>query len=298
MKATTINRSIGILMAGAIALLAMAHTAPRLMAADESPTVQFVAGDVQILTGTASRKATVGDRVSVKDTVVTGKDAMADLQFGESGMVRINENTRVTVTALLSDQKADAQAELSQGSLYCLFAKLVKNSSFQVKTTTAVASVRGTGFRVAEDAEGFDLAVLAGTVKVAPFADGVVHRDLATDVGEDNGIRLRRAEIRAMVKERRALRAARIEERIRTRYFDDVDRIRKRPGFERLNKNIRGEIEERIMKRRELRREMRQEMKQKIRDKRAQRDGDDRDDRREKIQEKIQQKREAKGPRR
>lgn len=309
MKTNIIRRCMATIAAGALMATAVAHNAPRLLAADESPTIQFVAGDVQILTGATAKKATVGDRVNLKDTVVTGKDAMTDLQFGESGMVRINENTRVTVTAMLSDQKADAQAELSQGSIYCLFAKLMKNSSFQVKTSTAVASVRGTGFRVAEDADGSDLSVLEGKVQVAPLDDGKVRQDLATTVDEDHGIRLRRAEMRAMIKERRALRAMRIDERMRTRYFSDVAGIRKRAGFERMHGNIRTLIDDRIMKRRELRRERREENKDRkepMRDKKRSRiegkdddtaaDRDDRDQRRDTSPQKKENK--GKQPRR
>ena len=143
--------------------------------------VQFVLGDVKILNASVERMANSGDAVSVSDIIITGKKSVTDLLFGKSGVIRINENSRVTITAVADKTNNDTVMDMENGKVFLTLTKL-KGTGFKVKTPTAVASVRGTSFTVLSDKKGAKLSVVKGTVAVNPVKEGKIIEDKSVDV--------------------------------------------------------------------------------------------------------------------
>lgn len=147
--------------------------------------VQFALGDVKISGAAGEKAASQGDELKAGDIIITGKKAVADLIFGESGVVRINENSRVTITSIADKSNNNTEMNMDNGKVFLTLAKL-KGTGFKVKTPTAVASVRGTSFTVLSDKKGSKLAVVKGTVAVNPVKDGNVIEDKTVSVETGN----------------------------------------------------------------------------------------------------------------
>ncbi len=143
--------------------------------------IQFVLGDVKISGTSGERAANPGDVIAVSDIIITGKKSVTDLLFGKSGVVRINENSRVTLTAIADKTNNDTVMDMENGKVFLTLTKL-KGTGFKVKTPTAVASVRGTSFTVTSDKKGAKLAVVKGTVAVNPVKEGKIIEEKSIDV--------------------------------------------------------------------------------------------------------------------
>lgn len=143
--------------------------------------VQFVLGDVKITGGAGERAANQGDSVAVSEIITTGKKSVADLLYGKSGVIRINENSHVTVTSIADKSNNDTVMDMNNGKVFLTLTKL-KGTGFKVKTPTAVASVRGTSFTVLSDKKGAKLSVVRGTVAVNPVKEGKIIEEKSVDV--------------------------------------------------------------------------------------------------------------------
>lgn len=134
--------------------------------------VQSVFGDVKVITASGEKKAAAGDLVAISDTIITGKKSIADLTYGSSGIIRISENSRVSIAVIAGDTSAESMINLDRGKVFLTLGKL-QNTGFKVRTPTVVASVRGTSFVVSADVvKGARLSVMKGTVTVLPVQKG------------------------------------------------------------------------------------------------------------------------------
>ena len=147
--------------------------------------VQFVLGDVKISGSAGDKAASQGDELKAGDIIITGKKAVADLVFGTSGVVRINENSRITISSIADKSNNNTEMNMDNGKVFLTLSKL-KGTGFKVKTPTAVASVRGTSFTVLSDKKGAKLSVVKGTVAVNPVKDGTVIEDKTVAVETGN----------------------------------------------------------------------------------------------------------------
>jgi len=102
-----------------------------------------------------------GTLLSEGDTIRTGKGASAELSMDEEDNIvaGLDEDT----TAVLRGNTLE-RIELSRGSIRSLVKKLKKGSSFEVKTPTAVAAARGSGWDVDYD---------GGSTTVKAFEDNI-----------------------------------------------------------------------------------------------------------------------------
>lgn len=177
------------IMAAEIFIPACKQDAPKEAQA-EKPVfnfkVQFASGDVKVITPSGEKKAAAGDMLSVSDTIVTGKKSFADLTYGTCGIIRISENSRISITALAGDKSAESMIEMDRGKIFLTLGKL-QNTGFKVKTPTVVASVRGTSFVVSADqVKGARLSVMKGTVTVAPVSRGeaITGKEISVGTGQ------------------------------------------------------------------------------------------------------------------
>jgi hypothetical protein len=229
---------------------------------ETSYSIQMVVGDVRVISGGKTTAAAVDRVLSGGDTIVTGKNALADICFGDRGLVRVQESSKVTV-ASLKKKADDPDLDLDGGSILVMLSKLVKGESYQVRTNTQVASVRGTDFQVSSDNDESRVDVLSGKILVNPVADGAVRQDVQEYLSENQSISLNRGVVREILAKRRQLKAAALEDRDIDGLLERFSRIRESRGFKKLNKQLQGDFQERIMKVRERRAQHRENMQKK-----------------------------------
>lgn len=142
---TAIQQSPQIRWAAALALALFV-----CMAAAPSPAdapyceVVNVKGHVQLLRkGQGPEEITQGTRLQQGDSLVVGPESAADLAFDSSweNTTRINADTRMNIRSL-----QPVKLGMMSGDIYSKLDNL-KGSTFEIKTPTAVAAVRGTKFR-------------------------------------------------------------------------------------------------------------------------------------------------------
>ncbi len=100
------------------------------------------------------------------DTVKTGDDSYVEVAFDEEGenVVRVDENTRA---AFLLEERQ--KIELLQGEIFSTIGNLPENETFEIRTPSAVAGIRGTDWVTRVDEEGTDIETLDGSLYVRGF---------------------------------------------------------------------------------------------------------------------------------
>ena len=136
----------------------------------------FVVGDV-VVTDVSGivKKAITGDTIASNDTVSVNTGALADILYGETGLIRVKENT----TFSASQTETGILLKMGSGNILAGLPKL--KNSFKIQTHTAVASVRGTTFNVMNNANSSQVAVTEGTVSVNPVKNGTVLKNKSID---------------------------------------------------------------------------------------------------------------------
>lgn len=110
-----------------------------------------------------------GRTLAPSDFVKTGAGGKAIIAFSDGTKVQLGANATFQLEALESKK---VSVHMAVGLLDAWVAK-VKGRRFQVRTPTAVASVRGTQLQVAVDASGHtDVFCFSGALEVAPPSGG------------------------------------------------------------------------------------------------------------------------------
>jgi hypothetical protein len=128
---------------GVLALVAGCTT----RAGKESATITFIQGQVEVkLNGSANWKpAEIGMKLGQKDALRTLENSKVDLSFGAKGGIRIEPSSQLSLAEYTKDATL---LDLTMGKVLVTAEKLSKDSKFEVKTPTAVASITGTQFLV------------------------------------------------------------------------------------------------------------------------------------------------------
>jgi len=126
--------------------------------------------DVDTNNSAGFHTARPGEELTAGNSVHTGDQGHAAIQFPDGSYVRMSPNTTVTVTAAQLSHDGNLQsASLSQkvGRTFTNVQHLVSGASFQVGGHSVSASVRGTQFEMLVRADQTNLIkVFDGTVKV------------------------------------------------------------------------------------------------------------------------------------
>ncbi|MCL1911530.1 MAG: FecR domain-containing protein [Leptospirales bacterium] len=146
--------------------------------------VQFFIGNVKISGERGEVSAKQGDILSINDVIKTGGKSYVDILYASSGVIRINENSSVSIAAIPDNENNSTILGMEKGKLFVALSKLKKND-FNVKTSTLVAAVRGTSFSVVSDKAGSKVSVLKGTVSARPVKKGNVIEEKAADIHEN-----------------------------------------------------------------------------------------------------------------
>lgn len=131
--------------------------------------INFVTGDVKLITNGNAVAAKIGDSVKQGMTIKTGPKAVVDVFFGDN-VVRILENSSVVMTELVrnvADNKENTEFYVENGKMFSKVSrKLSDGEKFKISTPTSVAAVRGTEFAVSEDEGKSNVACIDGVVIV------------------------------------------------------------------------------------------------------------------------------------
>jgi hypothetical protein len=158
----------------ALALVAAMSVVPACKKKPEQEiTVQFSLGNARIITAAGEKAVAPGDVLSFDDRIVTGPSSAVDLNFGTKGVIRISENSSVTLTALKDDSEGEqTQFYMKKGKIFVIVSKLAKGSNFTVATQTTLAAIRGTSFMVVSDPKTSKISVLKGKILVQLAREG------------------------------------------------------------------------------------------------------------------------------
>ncbi|MFC1474712.1 FecR domain-containing protein [bacterium] len=169
-----------------IASLMVAVAAAAAPAQDFSVTLRKVQGDVTVLTeaGGEWEKASEGETLASGAAVRTGQKSSCVLRW-KSGFMKVESLSKLEVSAMEESRPGGKKFgfNLQIGKIYANVDKLqIVDSSFYIKTPTAVAAVRGTEFfvYVEEDSTSIvgviegEIAVEAAGVETALSQDFVI----------------------------------------------------------------------------------------------------------------------------
>ena len=150
--------------------------------------ITFYSGDVYIYQDDDWWEVEIGDFLEENDMLKTEADSYCEIQFGDTAVVRVQENTEIAMrTIYLSADEANINVDMDFGGVLCKVQKLTGNEQFKVKTQTAVCGVRGTEFSVKSSKDKKTvLAVKEGAVAVLPSNVNVEElKEKVEDKGEE-----------------------------------------------------------------------------------------------------------------
>lgn len=132
--------------------------------------ITYFSGNVYILDGQEWWDVAIGDFVEASDVIKTELDSYCEIQFGDTAVVKVQQNTEIAMeTLMLDSENANVALNMQNGSVLLKVQKLAGGDKFKVKTQTAVCGVRGTEFSVrAGTDKKTKVAVKEGSVTVLP----------------------------------------------------------------------------------------------------------------------------------
>ncbi|HVO37557.1 MAG TPA: FecR family protein [Spirochaetia bacterium] len=127
----------------ALVLLAIGAALPGALFAVDGQ-VLYTEGTVTISTGSGSRDASPGDKLSAGDVITTGPVSLAVIDLSNATQAKLRENTSLAIEAIGNDTKVS----LTRGGLFTHVLKKL-SGTLSVRADTTVAGVRGTEFYLA-----------------------------------------------------------------------------------------------------------------------------------------------------
>jgi len=128
--------------------------------------ITFFAGKVELIHKGKPAEPSIKLSLNDADLIKTGANSFVLLQVEEMIVVKIAENSTVTVKSILDGKKRELFTD--RGTILSRVVTLPGNSTYKVGTPAIVASVRGTEFSVKYRPGTAVLAVRRGAVAVSP----------------------------------------------------------------------------------------------------------------------------------
>lgn len=131
----------------------------------------FIKGNIKLYDKAGKIKKTgLSEFILPEDKIETTKDSYADIQLMDGVVIRIKENTILTLNKIYVDSKNSeiySDISLNKGKIFSkVGTKLSKSSGFKITTPTSTAAVRGTDFQVEVDGAQTETLVSEGSVEV------------------------------------------------------------------------------------------------------------------------------------
>lgn len=131
--------------------LCVASLTASAFAQDSALRVAGFEGNVQVKISSSAEwiDATVGQALNPSDSIKTGENGQAMLQFSDKSTVALKPNTEIIVEELAWTETArKAGLNMPIGELRVVIKKMNAPSDFKVRTPTAICGARGTVFYV------------------------------------------------------------------------------------------------------------------------------------------------------
>lgn len=134
--------------------------------------VDVTAGTVEMKKGNTGdwQKLNASQTISAGDTLRSGEDGKADIQWGDRGVTRLEPKTELVIEAMPESNSvtnASIKLHMLSGKTWNRMVKLLDvQSTVQVRTDTVVATVRGTAFGIAAVDTGLEAAVTESVLNV------------------------------------------------------------------------------------------------------------------------------------
>lgn len=149
-----------------------------------TPRVQELTGRITFTSGEVlqnGKACEFGSIVKAGDTIATGAKSAAVVQFGETSIISIKENSSFTVDALVAAKDGDT-ITIKQ-KIGSSFNKIVKKGTkYSLMTPTSVAAVRGTSFICFVSEKSSSIKLSSGRVKVVPIFKGEITEAAAVEI--------------------------------------------------------------------------------------------------------------------
>ena len=118
------------------------------------------------------------DNIQQGDTIRTGSESKSEIYLKTIGRVTLKEDTSLKIGKIASqeaDGNKDTELQVLSGNVKLLVDSLESDSTFKVKTPTAVCGVLGTIFYVSADGSSTGMFVEKGNVSFGNTSGGAAH---------------------------------------------------------------------------------------------------------------------------
>lgn len=145
------------------------------------------AGEVAILRGGQALPGAVNAGIQVTDRIRTGAGGRAEIVFQDGSILTVGAESEVAIASFAPDPaESNAVLELLSGIVRATVNQATGWNRFEIRSSTAVASVRGTDFLVEANADTSAVFVAEGRVAVSSRAGAgtvVIREGQGVDVG-------------------------------------------------------------------------------------------------------------------
>jgi hypothetical protein len=145
---------------------------------EQRAVVKNMVGQVEVSSPNTAqwRSARIGMVVKMGADIRTYVESSADIELESGTIIKVGENTVVSLAKLLQNKKTDisnTSLKVATGTVWANVKKLTNTKSdFDFETPTAVASIRGTRLGVSVDMNGTGVDVYEGLVMVREKSTG------------------------------------------------------------------------------------------------------------------------------
>lgn len=131
--------------------------------------VVFKKGKSYVINNNQKKEIKINTILKESDIIKTEKDAYVNLQLSNGVLIRVGENTQITLNKIVrKDNNEEFSIQLSQGEVLSKVEKdNKKKTKLDIQSPTAIASVRGTEFFVEAEKDSSTIAVNEGKVEVS-----------------------------------------------------------------------------------------------------------------------------------
>jgi hypothetical protein len=121
------------------------------------------------------------------DSIKTGEDTYASVVLFESSIIRLDNNTEITLTEIIQTaEETSVTIDQDAGRTWSTISKISGMENYEVQTSTTVASTRGTSFDTNVSGNETTIGVGSGTVNVTIVQNGSAVN--STDVNKDQSV--------------------------------------------------------------------------------------------------------------
>jgi len=136
---------------------------PQFLFAESAKIIDFQ-GEVMVKRGAGSgwTEAAVDQLLEPGAEIETRADSLCAIAFDKnwSNVIRLKENTRIRIESVIP-----GEVKLTEGRVFSLIQQLEREQGFQVRTPTAIAAARGTGWST-----GYN----SGVTRILCFLDAIL----------------------------------------------------------------------------------------------------------------------------